>query len=206
MWHPTQLAPLEFPPGGSQVDVPASTDFNNTDHLTIALWVKPSAFPVLRNRLVTRHGESYVFRLEGQKPHFYVKKKGAFTHAHANVSVNANEWTHLAAVWDGLGDGVLRIYVNGTEVPSYDVQGTVAAPLDSFETGITLSNHGGGRFEGLMDELAIVNRALSDKEIMDLVTNGFGDRVGDACDNCPEHGNADQADIDNDGVGNVCDN
>jgi len=70
------------------------------------MWINPSAFPSTINRLVTRPIENYVFRLQNRKPHFYVKKDGAITGARANVELNANEWTHLAAVWDGLGDGM----------------------------------------------------------------------------------------------------
>ena len=199
-------AAMEFPAGGSSVSIPASTDFDLTARLTIALWVDPSAFPGNVNRLLTRANGDYVFRLTGQQPQFYVKKDGAFTFARANVSINTNGWTHLAAVWDGLGDGVLRIYVNGEEVSSYVSQGTVFAPLDASGGGIGLGNLGGERFEGLMDELAVFNGALTPEEIAAVYARGIGDGAGDACDNCPDAANPDQADGDADGVGDACDN
>jgi MYXO-CTERM domain-containing protein len=39
----------------------------------------------------------------------------------------------------------------------------------------------------------------------DQTSFGGGDFVGDLCDNCPEHLNGDQADFDEDDVGDVCD-
>ncbi len=52
---------LDFPAGGSSVSAAASTDFDITEHLTIALWVNPSAFPVTYHRFVSQ--ANYNFRL-----------------------------------------------------------------------------------------------------------------------------------------------
>lgn len=201
IWNSTGRhgAAIEFPVGGGTVNVPGSTDFNAPDQVSIALWVKPSAFPTNVNRFVTR--SSYVFRLQSGKPHFYVRKDNALIGAQANVLIDADAWTHLAAVWDGLGDGVLRIYVNGVEASAYDFQETAAAPIDSSASGLTIGNAAAEPFEGLMDELAIFSKALSAGEIQNLVSKGLGDGVGDACDLCL----GDDAAGDTDGDG-VCDN
>lgn len=180
---------IEFPTGGGLMSVPGTSNFDLTDHLTISLWIKPSAFPVTISRLLTHGGPTYVFRLQNRKPHFYVRKDGVLTGAQANVLINADEWTHLAAVWDGLGDGVLRIYINGAEAAAYDFQGTVSAPIDATGGAFTLSSSVGERYEGLMDELAVFNKALSVGEIQSLMADGLGDGVGDACDPCPTAAN-----------------
>jgi hypothetical protein len=66
-------------------------------------------------------------------------------------------------------------------------------------------------FEGLLDEVSIYNRALSDSEVLQgykksLHGQGYtGDGVGDVCDNCPDVFNPDQADTDGDGIGDACD-
>ncbi|MCB9849571.1 MAG: thrombospondin type 3 repeat-containing protein [Phycisphaerales bacterium] len=68
-----------------------------------------------------------------------------------------------------------------------------------------LGNLGGERFEGLIDELALFDRALTPEEISARYSLGIGDGYGDACDNCPDNANANQFDSDTDGVGDACD-
>lgn len=190
---------IEFPEGGSTVNVPTTTDFDLTEQMTIALWVRPASWATNINRLVTRPSENYVFRLLGRRPQFYVKKGGTITASRTSATIGVDQWTHLAAVWDGTGDGLLRIYINGEEASSYQEQGTVSAPIDASGGGLNLGNPSTERFEGLMDEVAVFGKALTSAEIQSLVDSGFtGDGVGDACDVC--YGNDASGDSDNDGV------
>jgi hypothetical protein len=69
-------------------------------------------------------------------------------------------WTHLASTYDGT---TLRLFVNGTQVSSRAVSGSMAASTGVFSIG------GNGIwsewFAGLIDEVRVYNRALAANEI-----------------------------------------
>jgi hypothetical protein len=72
-----------------------------------------------------------------------------------------NAWTHLASTYDGAN---LRLYVNGVQVASKAVTGSIKA-----STGVL---HIGGNsiwndewFAGLIDEVRLYNKALTVAEI-----------------------------------------
>ena len=76
------------------------------------------------------------------------------------------QWYHLAAVWDG---SVVRVYINGDYDKQYDLTSysNLATP-----TRIGASSDGANyQFKGEVDELLILNRALSAEEIKALYNN-----------------------------------
>ncbi|MBU0728665.1 MAG: DUF2341 domain-containing protein [Proteobacteria bacterium] len=78
----------------------------------------------------------------------------------------ANTWYHYAGTFDGT---TLKLYINGV------LEGSLAAtiPMGSSE-GYRLTI--GENFEGLIDDVAIYNRALSSAEILDHMNKGVGTR------------------------------
>ncbi|MEW6608382.1 MAG: DUF1566 domain-containing protein [bacterium] len=90
----------------------------------------------------------------------------------AYYAVPENQWVHVAMTYDGAIHGVIKFYVNGQ----------IANILQSHSNGIisnTSNLHIGASpcpgpedFSGLMDEVRIYNRALSDTEIQVLHTPG----------------------------------
>jgi hypothetical protein len=80
------------------------------------------------------------------------------------ANAEAYHWKYLVALYDG-GQNKLSLYIDGT------LQGTVQEPV-SCEEGVSEQNFTfftlGGGFDGLMDDVIIFNKALSDSEINSL--------------------------------------
>ncbi len=105
-------------------------------------------------------------------------------------SFASGQFHHVAMTWDG---STLSLYVNGQLEGTHDVEPQTIA-YDGNDLGIGAHPFFFGRFfDGLIDEVGIFNRALSDVEIQAIFDAGSagkckdadGDGVPNADDNCP---------------------
>ena len=78
----------------------------------------------------------------------------------AGVELPVNTWTHLAGTYDG---AALRFYVNGVEVAARAHTGSIVNTFDPLRIGG--NSVWGEYFEGVIDEVRIYDRALSQAEI-----------------------------------------
>src|SRR5581483_693500 len=86
--------------------------------------------------------------------------------------VPVGQFTHVAATIDP-DAGLMKVFLNGTEVASRATAGPLFADATAFEIGH--SDPGQGRFyffNGLIDEPAVYNRALIAAEIQSLYLAG----------------------------------
>ena len=79
-------------------------------------------------------------------------------------NLHNNQWHHLCSMFDGTN---LHIFINGINRGSIPVawQGTTRWPTTGVNIGIDNNNPAVWRFNGLIDELHIHNRALTEAEI-----------------------------------------
>ncbi|MBI2667044.1 thrombospondin type 3 repeat-containing protein, partial [Candidatus Woesearchaeota archaeon] len=130
-------------------------------------------------------------------------------------SLGINNWYHVAMTWDKNSGttGIIKTYING----GFNFSATDLDGLPPSEGGVLRIGHTTGtasteHFGGLLDELKIYNRVLTDQEISDDYSpplppplDSDVDGLSDGSDNCPAVANADQTDTDLDGQGDACD-
>jgi hypothetical protein len=124
-------------------------------------------------------------------------------------TITTGSWNHYAITISSSAG--TKLYLNGVQTSSNAAAvGYSHNPSVSFNIGS--AGLSGQYFKGLIDEVAVYSGALTAEEIASqyyagLVGYGYGgDGFGDACDNCPDVSNLDQADSDGDGFGDACDN
>jgi len=150
---------LEFN-GGTYVEVANSADFNSLSALTIAAWVNTSTFTWAQGIVYKgdMYWEPFFLRLDGDSTvRGYVRNSSGTPISVSGGSVSVNTWHHVAMAYDG---AFIRIYLDGFKVSSISQSGTTYSDSESLFIGTW--------FNGIIDEVRIYNRALSESEIQEL--------------------------------------
>jgi len=174
---------LAFNGVDSYVEVPYDKMFNLTETLTLAAWIKPAQSPFRGSpwRCIINARRSlfgpYLLQVCATRGEFGVINNGTWTWIPTNVHLALNEFTHLVGIYES--DIGFRGYVNG-RLDNWNIaEGSIAENSDE---GIVIGHNysmEGRWFEGIIDEVAIFNRALTGGEVMDLYEGGIREQVTD---------------------------
>lgn len=85
------------------------------------------------------------------------------------------QWHHIAGVYDSSA-GKLRVYLDGVKVGEVTAGGTATDTDGDFSLGRN-GSAGNTYFDGVLDEAAVFNRALTDAEILSIFKAGRGTRT-----------------------------
>ena len=156
------------------VQVPDHDDLDGLEAMTCTAWAKIegtglSPFP----RFVTKgHEDSWTFLFDvnpGNKLRFIVNRPGGKFDFTDPVKLDPffNKFHHYAATWDGKD---VIFYIDGKETSKHDGG---KGPGIKTDLPVLLGNSPSGRtFQGVLDEVGVFDRALSQKEIEGLM-EGF---------------------------------
>lgn len=166
---------------------------NPGEEITIMGWIKKTTPTINTERVICQFDITYKWCLfiSNSKPGAtFSTRDGAsnFFVYSFTIRVPLNEWTHIAATYDG--DDKVRIYFNGNLIKESGVLGS--GPISSSDGSATIGRTGptaGKIFEGMMDNMKIYSRALSGDEIKDIIDSDIaaicGDgaiQAGESCD------------------------
>jgi hypothetical protein len=156
---------------GSWVTVPDSTSLHLSKGMTLEAWVNPSSLSSPGQGwdavIAKEHRNSsndidyalYAANGTGTPPAVHLLSNGHDIGVEGTSVLSLNTWTFLSATYDGT---TLKMYVNGTLVGSRSLTSAIDLTTDPLRIG---GDWSGEMFTGLIDNVRIYSRALSQTEI-----------------------------------------
>ncbi len=163
--------------GGDYVDCGNAQCLDPADAVTVSVWVMGRRWKVSKNRNDIVSNDSwaggissgYTLRCDQTgKPDFTVGNR-AWTRASCERAMQVGQWYHLAGRCEPRS---VSIFVNGVKMGAANA----SAPIRPSPSPLTIGRGAYDterRFDGVIDEVAVFDRALSDEEIKVLFQMGL---------------------------------
>lgn len=136
----------------------------NPGAITVETWAKSNATTWNNTGYLISKRDAYILSpISGTKEiRFYIYADGAWRYvAYNDTNLDITQWHHYAGTFDGLN---LNVYIDGVKQSTF-----YSGSMNPVDTGSLYFGWDDGQsaryFNGLLDEVAIYNRALTDEEI-----------------------------------------
>ena len=166
---------LNFPAlTDSYVQIAKDPVFSAFPALTVEAWVKISS---AAGRYDILNKAPLFFNLQNGKPAIYIFGLSNPGYHISPTAIAVNEWTHVAASWDG---SAVKVFVNGTQTYSANVTGNPTASSNPAMTlGICGACGNGAPFYGGLDEVRLWQVARSAPQLQNNRYHGLvGNEAG----------------------------
>ncbi len=174
---------LEFNGTNSYIQIPDSESLNTPEkQITMSAWIFPTkASQQLILEKYTAAGGYEIELSVGSAIQGALCVSGAWVGWFGTKMVNMNEWSFVACTYNA-NDGKMKLYINGSLVEEFSVNGNIIPSAgDPINIG-TWNGAAGYWFAGLIDEVAVFNVALADKDIQALADKGLKESLSAAVD------------------------
>ena len=166
---------LSFNGNNGYVNLGNPAALATTGSMTWTAWVYAAANPSDDGQIVARSTGNNGWQLKTSPdtgPHTFaigVAGSGGLTQRYSRTTRALNTWYHVAGVYN-TATATLDIYVNGL-LDNGVLRGTIPATRTGPNTNVNIGRRSGGYyFRGVIDEVRIYDRALSQTEIQSLMT------------------------------------
>ena len=157
--------------GSSDVSVPTTTGLQPSS-LSLSAWVNLNSGNDWS--WIAGEGDNFGMLVEqgsgGTWLYFYIHNGSTWVNAHANnLPISDQQWHHLVGTFDE-AIGEIKIYVDGSQVASNIVSGTISyAKRSGFHIG---SMDGERQFNGKIDDVRLYGQVLTQSEVGEVSDGG----------------------------------
>jgi PKD repeat protein len=165
-WAPGRFGPaLMFDGVNGRVDVPDAASLRLTSAMTLSAWVNPSTVSSAWRDVIYKGVDNY-YLMASSSPASSPAGRAGGAKVLAPSSLPINTWSYLAVTYDKTA---VRLYVNGNLVATLPYTSSISTSNYPLQLGGDTVF--GQYFKGMIDEVRLYNRALSQAEIQrDMVT------------------------------------
>ena len=165
------------------VSVSDDSTLDITDYITIAAWAKP--YDTKWGGIVSKGEQfdwygNYIFCLSGEKLSFRYRSTSADQSPQRSSEdlITEDKWQHVAVTYNYSDNESIRWFVDGVEYDALSFYGYYGYPPDttSYPLNIGRSNDYNGprhNFSGVLDEIAIWDRMITETEARNLYCNSL---------------------------------
>ena len=174
--NPPSNASIYFDGGDDYLTRPSF--ISGLNDVTVMAWVKSDSGNSTNMVILGEDVGCQLSLNNGNKPTFTIKALGKSKEQAGNsssITINYDEWHHIAGTYSG-ATGLIRLYVDGVLVDTYDIELT-GAPINSrndanntFEIGrFSNSLTDDKYFKGSIDEVRVFDVALTESQLQKTV-------------------------------------
>ncbi|HWC25816.1 MAG TPA: LamG-like jellyroll fold domain-containing protein [Solirubrobacteraceae bacterium] len=161
---------LSFDGSDDRVSVADAVSLDLTTAVTLEAWVSPATSSEWRPVLLKERPRGFSYALYAangkRRPAGYVQTTSTRA-ATGSSPLPLGAWSHVAVTYDG---SALRLYVNGSQVGSRAMAGSIATSDGELKIGGSAAAD--EWFKGLIDNVRIYDRALSSDDLKALMNVG----------------------------------
>ncbi|HEY6503024.1 MAG TPA: Ig-like domain-containing protein [Chitinophagaceae bacterium] len=153
------------------ININDANSLDLTNGMTLEAWVNPSNLTGFKTVICKdRTTSNYTYTLaannnttnvNNQRPNSRIRIGSNNRTVTGTTKLTLNTWTHIASTYDGT---TMRLYINGVQVSTFATTGNITVTTDPLRIGGTTALTA-QYFAGLIDEVRIYNRALTQAEI-----------------------------------------
>ena len=161
--------------GANGYQVADSTSLDITAAITVSAWVYYDTINSGGERVVVFKDDAYELRCgdKGKKPEFAIwtgSSREEVKVGNADKLEETDKWFHLVGTYDQVD---LNLYIDGVLVKSVAQTGAIDASANDLFLGCEDATGTDG-WEGRLDEVVILNRAITATEVLQLYNDGAG--------------------------------